>query len=209
MPTSFRNTVPPGNPLDVKSLAGMMRLASPVNLSTLLGDLVPPTSVAFSSGTLGYGTEPASGGAVWIVTPQGNWTFSGTINNGSALSTNYAFGMALNVKDSNGNAIGVTHSGSVGPNVPLGNNNDSWNDSGFDQRIISLWPAIFGATASSKLNLSTNPVGVVEEVLLGLGLVAGLAVGAILGGSHLKCTPPASDIYRDSTGAPGVAIKIS
>ena len=147
---NFRDAVPPTNPADMAVLAARMNLYRPVSLRKLIGDLGPPTAVMFSSGNISTSIAGGNvaGSATWILNSQGFWNFQGSINNSSLVSLHFGFGMALNVKDANGNPLGVIQADSIGPALPLFSNNASWNQTGYDQRIVDLWPAVFGARIS-------------------------------------------------------------
>ena len=202
---SFRDAVPPDNPADMATLAQRMNLSRPVSLRHLLGFLGPPTAVQFNSGTLRTSGIAASG--LWSLNAQGFWNFTGSLNNSDAIPQQFGFGMALNVRDANGNRLGVAHSDQVGPNLPLFNNNASWNETGFDQRIIDLWPAIFGARsagAATRLDVSIDA----GDVLVDLGLVAGAvfiaAAGLFIGGRRWQCDPVTVQATEGGTGVEGV-----
>lgn len=145
---------------------------------------VLPQALAFASGTLGPSTATAS--ATWVLNAQGFWNFSGSIHESGVIGHAYGFGMALNVKDANGVGFAVVHSGSVGPNLPGGTNDDGWSDTGFDQRIIDLWPTIVSARSSAGLNVTTDAIHIFDAVLTALGVVV-LAVLVAAGGGHVQC----------------------
>lgn len=164
-----------------------------------------PQAETFLSGTLGPSTVTAS--ATWTLNNQGFWNFNGHIHESGVLGHDYGFGMVLNVKDANGNSIGVVHSGSVEPNLPFSNPDDSWNDQGFYQRIVDLWPAIANATCHSGLNVTTTPGQILEGVLelLGVGAVAVLVAvgGALIGsdGKNWECpNSPQVNVSGDNGG---------
>lgn len=178
---SFRDARPPDYPPDMAALAEQMQLSRPVSLRTLIADLSAPTAVQFSSGVLD--TSGIAASANWILNAQGFWNFTGSLNNSNAITQQYALGMALNVRDANGNKLWVRHSDQVGPNLPSFSNTASWTDQGWDQRIVDFWPAIFGeraqsATAAADLKVSIN----VGDALEAVGIFLGAAViGALVG----------------------------
>jgi hypothetical protein len=207
---SFRDARPPDYPPDMAALTEQMHLSRPVSLRALIGDLSAPTAVQFSSGPLR--AQGCLASAYWTLNAQGFSNFSGSINNSDAITQQYAVGMTLNVRDANGDAIGVMHSGQVGPNLPLFNNNASWNDTGFDQRILDLWPSIFGlqySSAAADLKVSDNVADSIEAVLEVLleavaGAVAVVVVvvgGALLvGGKLYTCAPTNNQAARSREG---------
>jgi hypothetical protein len=128
---------------------------------------------------------------------QGAWNFTGNINNSNAITQQWGFGMSLNVFDANGNPLAVAANGQVGPNLPGFSNNASWNQSGFDQRIVDLWPQIYGARSDSAgydLKASINAGDVIEAVAISLG-VAVVAFLALIGpnGHGWHCDTPVVD----------------
>ena len=160
-----------------------------------------PQAVAFNSGH--RSTATASGNATWTLNAQGFWNFSGNANEGGVLGEEYAFGMALNVNDANGNPIAVNHQGSLGPNIPFGNNNDSWTDEGFDQQIADRWPEIVAARSRADMQASTDPLHVFEGVLEALGLAAAaplLVVGLVIAGHGYTCDPVQVSASGDNGG---------
>ena len=167
-----------------------------------------PEAVAFTSGTLGPSTVTAS--ATWTLNNQGFWNFSGSIHESGVLGQDYGFGMTLDVTDSAGNPISVVHTGSVGPNLPLLNPNDSWNDEGFDQRIIDLWPSIVSATSQSGLSVHTDPIQVFEGILeiLGVGAAALLiaAGGVLIGGDGKDWTCDSTPTLQPTPDGQGVDV---
>jgi hypothetical protein len=166
-----------------------------------------PQSVAFSTPTLGPSTVTSS--ATWVLNSQGFWQFTGSIHESGIIGQNYAFGMFLDgVADAQGNPVSVVHAGSVGPHLPFSNDNDSWNDQGFDQRIVDLWPQI--AQASVGWDLSVHyTLGEVLEALaeaIGVGVVAAaLAIGGAVFGSDYTCDKtPTVEATPDGRGVDAV-----
>jgi hypothetical protein len=153
------------------------------------GIMVLPQAIQFSSGTLGPSTT--TGSAFWTLNAQGFWNFSGSVHESGLVGHAYGFGMSLNVQDPNGWGPVVVHSGSVGQNLgPIGNPNDSWSDSGFDQRVIDLWPAIVSAQSLATLNVDTDASHILPAVLEALGIVHAvglLVVGLVIGGQGWTC----------------------
>src|SRR5262249_5653783 len=133
---------------------------------------------------------------------QGFWNFSGSIHESGVIGHAYGFGMALDVKDANGVGLAVVHSGSVGPNLPFGHDDDSWSDTGFDQRIIDLWPAIVSAQSSAGLNVTTDAIHIFDAVLAALGVVAvAVLADAGAGSGHVQCEEsPTVQRSEDGTG---------
>jgi hypothetical protein len=148
-----------------------------------------PQSVAFTTPVLGPSTVTSS--ATWVLNSQGFWQFTGSIHESGMIGQSYAFGMFLDgVVDAQGNPISVVHSGSVGPDLPFVDDNDSWNDQGFDQRIVDLWPQI--AQAAMGYDLSVHYT--LDEVLEGLAgaigaavVAAALVIGGVVFGSDYTC----------------------
>jgi len=176
---------------------------------------VLPKSIGFVSGTLK--ALGASASAKWALNAQGNWNYSGSINNQEVLASDYSLGMALTVRDAQGKYLTVAHSSNVGPDLPLFNNNDSWTDQGFDQRIVDLWPAIVSAHSSAMLSVSTDAFDAVIEglgaaiaVVEGIEIVAAAAVMAVLavaaGAGSWTCDSPTWGIVQGNNG--GVAAEV-
>jgi hypothetical protein len=201
---SFRDARPPNLPPDMATLAKQMRLSSPVSLRKLIGYLSAPTAVQFKSAGLPE-TSGVAASATWTLNAQGFWNFTGSVNNSNAITQQWAVGMALPVQ---GQTFWVNASGQVGPNLPLFNNNASWNYTGFEQQIVDFWPEIFGArsaTAAANLQVSINVGDALEAVGISLG-VAGVAAlvaaVALLGpnGKGWSCDGPNLQGSDDGTG---------
>jgi hypothetical protein len=115
--------------------------------------------------------------------------------------------MALHVQDT---SFWVNANGQVGPNLPGFSNTASWNDTGFDQRIVDFWLAIFGArarsaTAAATLQVSINVGDALEAAAIYLGVAgvaAFVAAEAIIGpnGTGWHCDP--------ATPVPGPGINV-
>jgi hypothetical protein len=150
---SFRDARPTNLPPDMATLVQQMQLSWPVSLSKLIGYLSAPTAVQFNSAGLPE-TSGIAASATWTLNAQGFWNFTGGVNNSNAITQQWAVGMKLPLQDQ---SFWVSASGQVGPNLPLFSNTASWNDTGFDQRIVDFWPEIYGArSATAAANLQTS-----------------------------------------------------
>ena len=166
-----------------------------------------PQSVAFSTPPLGPST--VTGSATWVLNSQGFWQFSGSIHESGIIGQSYAFGMYLDgVTDTQGNPLSVVHTGSVGSDLPFSNNNDSWNDQGFDQRIADLWPQIAQAAAGWDLSVHYTLGGVLEALAEAIGeavVAAALAIGGAAFASQYTCDKtPSIEATPDGQGVDAV-----
>jgi hypothetical protein len=104
--------------------------------------------------------------------------------------------------------LAVVRSGSVGPDLPFGHNDDSWsgNDGyiGFDQRIADNWAAIVSARARSGLNVDSNVLLAILDALA-IPAIAVLAAFGAPEANHWHCTGPSLVPAGDNNGA-GVGI---
>jgi hypothetical protein len=159
-----------------------------------------PSAIAFESGLLG--ALGVSGMAQWTLNAQGYWNYTGSVTNSEILSTNYSFGIALNITDSQGNYPAVVYSATVAPDLPFFSNTDSWNVSGYDPRIIELWPAIVKARSVSKISAATNALDAVLEGLIALvgGGAAAVAITLFFTSGNVSCTASISPTTDDKGG---------
>jgi hypothetical protein len=173
---SFRNARPSNLPPDMAILANQMDLSRPVSLRKLIDYLNAPTAVQFNSAGLAE-TSGIAASATWTLNAQGFWNFQGKLNNSNAITQQWAIGMVLPVQ---GQKFWTHAGGQVGPNLPLGNNNASWNYTGFEQTIVDFWPEIFGANLQSATALTNLQVSInVGDALAAVGIYLGAAGGAL------------------------------
>ena len=205
---SFRDTRPPNLPPDMATLAKQMQLSWPVYLSKLIGYLSAPTAVQFNSAGLPE-TSGIAASAIWTLNAQGFWNFTGSVNNSNAITQQWAVGMALPLQSQ---TVWVNASGQVGPNLPLFSNTASWNNTGFDQRIVDFWPEIFGArsaAAAANLQVSINVGDALEAVGIFLGaagVAALVAVAALLGPNGKGWNCPTNPQVRGSDDGSGIDV---
>jgi hypothetical protein len=161
-----------------------------------------PQALLFTSPTLGPSTVTAN--ASWILNSDGFFVFKGQIHESGVIGHEYGFGMALNVTDANGVGFAVVHSGSIGPNLPFGDPDDSWHDVGFDQRIADSWTTI--ASSSTRARSGLNVDSRILVAILDALAVPAIAVLAVVVGSHIECNDPEVVVVGDDRGA-GVGVR--
>jgi hypothetical protein len=157
---------------------------------------LPPRWRRVPSGELGPGT--ATGSATILVQQDGLTNFQGHVHDSGFFGESYVFAMAfLDVLDAQGHTVVFAHQGDLAGTLGGGSTrSDDWNISGPDDAtqmafIRDNWDAFMSSRVESRMQVTTDPGGVIEAVVAALfaGLGITVFVLALTGNVTVVCNP--------------------
>ena len=171
-------------PLKARAWAQGVGMSAPIHLRDLDNQL-DPEQVILDSGPIVFSdSTPVSGEAQVGLLSNGFWSFRGHVHNSGFLGFNYVCAAALDVKDPSGNPLAFANSGTIHGTADIGSRDDSWQQDGQNQVIADAWDRVKTSGLTARMHVSTDPIGVIETVLV--GLFAG-AVTLLTGSAVVNC----------------------
>jgi len=161
---------------------------------TVCNATFPPQWRRVSSGNLGPGT--ATGSATIFVQQDGLVNFSGHAHDSGLFGENYVFAMAfLDVVDASGKTLAFARTGQLSGTLGGGDTrSDDWNIAGPDDPaqaalIRDNWEAVMSSRVESRMEVTTDPVEVIEVVVAALFAALGLTfvVLVLTGVAKVSC----------------------
>ncbi len=144
---------------------------------------VTPTSISWSHEVDLEGLDVGSirGPVGLTVTSNGNYNFTGQLNNSAYLP--YNFSVLVVLKSKSGTVFSFAVTGGIGAGIPLSNNNYQWDNNGNNGTIKDLWADLeagcsiqYRSAANTDISTLWNDIqtviGVVEKVVAVVGSLA-------------------------------------
>jgi len=189
---SSRKKMPAFDQVSVHDLAVKLHIASPISLRDVMGGLndLPPASITFGSGSLVAGFVHGSG--YLYLQSDGGTAFGGSAHESGVVGENFflAF-LLLDVVDAKGQPIAFVHPDILAGQLTIGFSDKNWNDYGLNAFIAANWDAVRTTRVRVVLHASTDGWQVLEAVVIGAFVAAGLAVSGVIIANQVKaCEPP-------------------
>jgi hypothetical protein len=192
--------VPAGQPASARDLGQRTGLLIPFSMRSVIRRLDPET-VIFASGPLGPST--VTGWGQLGILSDGSWSFRGHVREDGGVGHNYVLAIALGFKDPSGKIIAFAHEGSVSGTVAIGSRDSDWQEDGHNLLIADAWDDIKNSGFEARLHVSTDPLEVLETVLVGL-IAGAVAAGVIIFGA----SPGVSCDWIPTSGAGGAGVDL-
>ncbi len=159
-----------------------------------------PETIVFRSGEIA--TDTVSGWAELWVNDQGYWHYKGHVHDSAFFGDSYTMGTILEFGDEANRVAGASHSGTLQGTVALGDRDDDWADSGWNDLIRDNWGLIRDrGKATTALHQATSGLDVLEGILVGLPIaVLGAILVALIASPDTTCNTQA---YGPNTGQGG------
>jgi hypothetical protein len=147
------------------------------------------------------GPSTTTGEATYALLANGYWGFKGRAWESGLLGHNYRLIIYSNVLDASGQAIGAYHEGDLKGSSGVGKA-DTWEDTGWDQRIIDNWEALQAGQFTAEMRVDTKGWDIAVVVMIGVALVVPIAIlgGHAASGGKVGCDP---HTYSDDAGGAG------
>ncbi len=122
---------------------------------------------------------------------RGFWSFQGHLHKAAFVGNHYAFAIVLEHRDPSGKAVAFVQEDTLGGTLDPRSRDSDWQQNDHSTFISDNWEAIRNTGIRWNLHISTDPIQVVEVVLLPLAVLVGAFAGifALANDPNTDCEP--------------------